>query len=66
MPPIPTVQRMMLKVKDGDDELVTIIKTKGRSAVVRNVYGFVDTVKKSDLYEADPDVASFQGTQPGV
>ena len=63
---IPKIKRMMLKVSDGPDELVTIVSETGRKVVVRNAYGFTDTVKKSDLYDADPDVAEFSGTQSGL
>lgn len=66
MAEIPTVQRKMLKVKDGPDELVTIVRKQGRKTVVRNQYGFVDTVNTRDLYDADEDVAQFQGTQAGL
>ena len=66
MADVPTQKRMMLKVKDGEDELVTIVRKEGRKTIVRNAYGFVDTVKTGDLYEADEDVASFKGTQPGL
>lgn len=64
---VPTVQRMMLKVKDGTDELVTIVGKGGRGkTIIRNAYGFTDTVRNSDLYPADQDVATFQGTQSGL